>query len=151
MSSNSIQLYKTLLKGSNIQSHLEMYLISQWWTKLCFRQGQEWQSRKAVRARMGSRIQWWALWTLNQSTAELLCVSHSEFTLRTAYINWATCASATAPEPTEKVRRGLSFNWCCSDLCGSHWQVMVGHRHDLLLFSDHLDVLETFLLCFLSY
>lgn len=154
MSCNSIQQYKLCLKEANIQSHLEMYFISQWWTKLYFRQGQEWQSRKAVRAHMGSNIHWQALWTLHQSMAELLCVSHSEFALtisRTVYINWATCTSATAPEPTEEVSLDSSFNCCCSDLCGSHWQVMVGHRQDLLPFSDHLDVLETFLLHFLSY
>lgn len=103
-------------------------------------------SRKAVRAHRGSNILWWAFWTLNQSMAKLMCVSHSEVTLRTIYINWATCVSATAPEPIEKVSLGSGFSWCHSDLCGSHWQVMVQHRQDLLPFNDHLDVLETFLL-----
>lgn len=120
--------------------------------KLYFRQGQEWQSRETVRAHTGGNTRWWAPWTLSQSMAVLLGVPQSELIVTTGgteYLNWVTYASATAPDPTEKVRLGASFNWCCSDLGEAGWchcQVTVGHRQDHLPFTDHLHVLETLLL-----
>lgn len=75
--------------------------------------------------------------------AELLCVCRSEFIPTRGELCPLIEPPAQVPQHQSvqgRLSLDSSFTWCWSRLWGSHCQVMVGCRQDLLPFSDHPDV-----------